>query len=81
MFAYRSAQVTAGKWIDPEKGGKVVDDESHFYAVALPEDRIHVLRAIVARIAVSFDQECIYLSIKGEVEFVNGGDSDGLQEE
>ncbi len=56
-----------GEWVEGQTG-KVIEDESRKYHVAVPEDRVEILRTILRRVANSFDQECIYLSVAGLVE-------------
>lgn len=52
------------------RAGQRVDDESHRYTVALPPSRVDELRRLLVRVANTFDQESIYLSVGVEVELV-----------
>jgi len=60
-----------GFYLDPDTGEKVFD-VSRKYVVAVPEDRLDELRALLSVASFSFAQKCIYLSIAGQVEFIEG---------
>ena len=76
---YRSVSHTPGFYED-DSGG-FTPDESFRYLVALRRDEFDRLRAILRKVANSFDQECIYLRKPGgEVEFVRAGEDDGFLE-
>ena len=47
-------------------------DRSRKYIVALPRARLGALRAILREACSQFAQKCIYLSVAGCVEFVEG---------
>jgi hypothetical protein len=49
-----------------------VIDESRRYVVALPQDQVDELRALLREACTVFQQKCIYLSVAGYVEFVYG---------
>jgi hypothetical protein len=63
-----SAAIFEGDWKD-EKGERVYDT-SREYIVALPQDKVDELRKMLAKACSVFFQKCIYLSVKGDVEFV-----------
>jgi hypothetical protein len=66
-----------GWYTDPDTGKRVTDQSRKFW-VALPADKIAQLRALLKGTCRVFRQECIYLSIAGRVEFVQGaGDESG----
>lgn len=51
---------------------QVVDDLSCRYEVALPRKQLRDLRAMLREACVVFQQKCIYLSVAGYVEFIEG---------
>ena len=59
------------------RGGERIRDQSYRYLAAILESRVEELRALLRRAANTFDQECIYLSVRGLVEFVEGRPEDG----
>jgi hypothetical protein len=76
---YRSVSGVPGSYQDDD--GALVHDESFRYIVALPRGQFDRLRAVLRRVANSFDQECIYLCKSGgEVEFVRATEDDGYLE-
>lgn len=58
--------------------GRRVSDESRLYKVALPQSELARLRAVLRAAARSFDQEAIFLAVRGEVEFVTATKADGF---
>ncbi len=58
-----------GFYRDPETQ-KRVDDQSHKFMVAVSALQFDELRALLAEVCVEFQQKCIYLSVAGEVEFI-----------
>ena len=58
--------------------GERIRDQSRRYLAAIPASRVDELRDLLARVANSFDQECVYLSIRGVVEFVAGTPTAGF---
>ena len=48
-----------------------MDDESARFIVALPESQVDELRQLLVEACNRFYQKCIYLSVAGQVEFVN----------
>ena len=49
---------------------RIVGDVSRRYTVAIPQAKLDDLRDLLRRVANTFDQKAIYLSVAGEVEFV-----------
>lgn len=60
-----------GWYLDPDTGERVWD-RSHRYIVAIPRARLKELRGLLREACVQFAQKCIYLSVAGYVEFVEG---------
>jgi hypothetical protein len=58
-----------GSYVDPATGERV-SDESFKFTVAIEEARIEELRKLLTAACVLFQQKCIYLSVAGQVEFV-----------
>ncbi len=79
VFAFRSAELVPGGW-SPEGGGEPIEDESRLYKVSVPEDRLDELRVLLRKVANSFDQQVIYLSIRGYVELAEPRSEDGFLE-
>jgi hypothetical protein len=69
--ATRAPDLYEGWYVDPDTG-KAVRDRSRMYIVAIPRARVEELRAILRRACEEFAQKCIYLSVAGYVEFVEG---------
>jgi hypothetical protein len=67
----RSLEPQEGWYEDPDTGERVTD-LSHKYTVALPRTELGQLRALLREACVQFAQKCIYLSVAGYVEFVEG---------
>jgi hypothetical protein len=59
----------AGFYRDPDTSQRV-DDLSFKYTVAVPAGQLDELRSLLAVACFSFEQKCIYLSIAGQVEFI-----------
>ena len=58
-----------GFYTDPDSGNRV-NDQSRKYIVAVPKRQMNDLRNFLAEACLVFHQKCIYLSIAGEVEFI-----------
>ena len=71
----RLQRTVPGQYRSASKGR--VEDECRQYKVALPLSRIDELRGVLRKAANTFDQEAIFLVVKGEVEFVSGKPEDG----
>src|SRR5687768_3258944 len=65
---YRSVRPVPGEY--RSQTGSRVRDESRRYIVAVERRRVSELRRLLEQAANTFDQEAIYLSVRGEVEFV-----------
>jgi hypothetical protein len=59
-------------WYRDRDTGERVSDRSRQYLVAVPRSRLHELRSMLREACGVFRQKCIYLSIAGHVEFVEG---------
>jgi len=71
---YVSMRVVPGEYTSDS--GSRVEDRSYRYVVALGPSRLDDLRALLRNVAVTFDQEAIYLSVKGDVIFVRPTQAD-----
>ncbi len=59
----------SGAYRDPDTGQRV-NDESRRFIVAIPEDQVEELKAILRIACEVFQQKCIYFSVAGSVELV-----------
>ena len=59
-------------WYEDRDTGKPVKDLSRKYFVALPRQEVDRLRSVLQEACIVFQQKCIYLSVAGYVEFVEG---------
>ena len=57
-----------GDWAD--KTGERVYDLSRKYTIAVQKEKVDELRSLLRKACIVFCQECVYFSVKGEVEFV-----------
>ena len=69
--ATRSAALYFGFYRDRDTDTRV-DDQSCRYEVALPPRQVSRLRSVLREACTVFQQKCIYLSVSGYVEFVEG---------
>jgi hypothetical protein len=69
--ATRDLDLKEGWYSDPDTGERVTD-RSRNYRVALAREEVAGLRAVLREACVVFAQKCIYLSVAGHVEFVQG---------
>jgi hypothetical protein len=69
--ATRSAGLYLGFYEDPDTKERV-HDRSCRYEVALPRKQVSKLRVLLREACEVFQQKCIYLSVAGQVEFVEG---------
>jgi hypothetical protein len=69
--ATRATELYEGWYLDPDTQ-EPVKDLSRKYLVALPRRKLGRLRALLREACGVFRQKCIYLSIAGHVEFVEG---------
>lgn len=58
-----------GFYQDPDTGEKV-SDRSYKYTVALPRSSLEQLRTLLSEACGVFAQKSIYLSVAGQVEFI-----------
>jgi hypothetical protein len=73
---YRAVRPVPGEF--RSESGERASDESWRYVVAVPRARLDELRSVLRRAANTFDQESIYLTVAGIVEFVSGTEADGF---
>jgi hypothetical protein len=69
--ATRSGAVYLGFYEDRETKERV-HDQSYRFEVALPRKQVAKLRLLLRDACRVFQQKCIYLSVAGNVEFVEG---------
>ena len=74
---YRNPVPVRGGW-SPGAGRESVEDLSRKYTVAVPEDRVDELRAILRRAGNSFDQRVMYLEVAGYAELLDVRAEDGF---
>lgn len=67
----RTTELFIGWYIDPDTHEQV-EDLSRKYYVALPRREIRKLRSLLRTACGVFHQKCIYLSVAGQVELVQG---------
>jgi hypothetical protein len=67
----RAPGLYEGGYLDPDTG-QPVPDRSRKYFVAVPRARVGALRRLLRKACRKFQQKCIYLSVAGRVEFVEG---------
>jgi hypothetical protein len=65
----RALGLYEGFYTDPHSGNRV-NDQSRQFIVAVPKRQLNELRIFLAEVCVVFHQKCIYLSIAGDVEFI-----------
>jgi hypothetical protein len=69
--ATRANALYEGWYLDPDTR-KPVSDLSKKYVVAVAPSRVRRLRALLREACVVFCQKCVYLSVAGHVEYVEG---------
>lgn len=69
--ATRVTALQEGWYPDPDSGERVTD-RSRRYTVAVGREKVARLRTVLSEACNVFRQKCIYLSIAGNVEFVEG---------
>ncbi len=74
---YRGDALVSGEYEDIP-GEPPITDTSRRYLLAIPASSVEELRQLLRRAANTFDQKAIYLSVKGDVEFVEAVESDGF---
>lgn len=73
---FMTPELVPGGWMPPAEQVPIFDECKEF-RVALEEERLDELRVFLQRVARSFDQREIYLSVRGFVEIV-GPDEETL---
>ncbi len=76
MF-YRGDSLVPGEY-EENPGTPPISDISRRYILALPEGKVNDLRLLLRMAAHTFDQQAMYLSVAGVVEFVVASDDDGF---
>jgi hypothetical protein len=69
--ATRALGLYEGWYRDPDTGERITD-YSRKYTVALHAERVDLLRSLLREACGTFQQKCIYLSVAGQVEFLEG---------
>jgi len=77
---YHASSLVPGEY-EEEATGHTVKDLSRQYTIALSESQLEELRNLLGKAAITFDQEAIYLSVSGKVEFIKPETEEGLIEE
>lgn len=67
--ATKSPGLHTGFYTDSDSGQQVAD-RSRRYVVAVKRKELNGLRDLLQQACVEFHQKCIYLSVAGEVEFL-----------
>jgi hypothetical protein len=67
----RAPGLHTGEYLDRDTGRRV-PDRSRGYTVAVLRPRVQELRQLLRKACGKFQQKCIYLSVAGRVEFVEG---------
>lgn len=73
---YRGDALVPGEY-EASPGAAPIADTSRRYILALPESKLGDLRLLLRMAAHTFDQQAIYLSVAGTVEFVIPTEGDG----
>jgi hypothetical protein len=79
VLYYRQASPVPGAW-SPAAEEAPVEDLSRRYTVAIPDDRVDALRALLRRAGNSFDQRVMYLEVAGYAELLEIRPEDGFLE-
>jgi hypothetical protein len=73
---YRGDALLPGEYQE-SPGSPPVSDTSRRYILAISEGRVNDLRLLLKLAAHPFDQQAVYLSVAGTVEFVTPTEEDG----
>jgi hypothetical protein len=76
--ATRAPDLYTGWYLDPDTGEQI-RDRSRKYFVAVQRAQVGELRDLLRQACATFQQKCIYLSVAGRVEFVEGGNDAASQ--
>ena len=74
---YKDVETVPGEYVE-EATLRIVGDVSRRYTVVIPRAKLDDLRDLLRRVANTFDQKAIYLSVAGEVEFVTPRSKDEM---
>ncbi|MBM4071099.1 MAG: hypothetical protein FJ271_19455 [Planctomycetes bacterium] len=74
---YRGDALVPGEYED-SPGDPPITDTSRRYLLAILPSRVEELRQLLRRAANTFDQKAIYLSVRGDVEFITASETDGF---
>src|SRR5438067_2570869 len=66
---YRGDALVPGEY-EGSAGEPPIKDSSRRYLLAIPVRKVDDLRQLLRKVANTFDQKAIYLSVKGDVEFI-----------
>ncbi len=69
--ATRALELYEG-WYEDRDTHERVTDQSRRYIVAVPRSKVTPLRSLLREACAQFAQKCIYLSVAGQVELVEG---------
>jgi uncharacterized protein YaaQ len=64
-----------GAWRSATTGNPVYDT-SRVFQVDVDEERLDELRGLLRRACKTFVQQCLRVIVRGEVEYLEGGDDD-----
>ena len=73
---YRGDTLVPGEY-EASPGTPPITDTSRRYILAIHESKVNELRLLLRMAAHTFDQQSIYLSVAGTVEFLNPTEEDG----
>jgi len=73
---YVGREAVEGAWF-PGIDEAPVEDQSRKYTVAIPEEQVDELRALLRRAGNSFDQRAMYLEVAGYAECLEVQSEDG----
>jgi hypothetical protein len=79
VLYYRNPEPVPGAW-SPGAEEEPVKDLSRKYTVAIPDDQLDKLRALLRRAGNSFDQRVVYLEVAGYAELLKVRLEDGFLE-
>ncbi|MFO0967091.1 MAG: hypothetical protein U0793_16105 [Gemmataceae bacterium] len=74
---YRGDSLVPGEY-EPAPGVPPIADTSRRYILAVADSKVSDLRSMLRMAAHTFDQQAIYLSVAGAVEFIVPTEEDGF---